>query len=59
MNLDAPAPAIDSESRRGDEGTAVAEAIERDRDLSSGKIDGRTHEEVMETVRRALQEIAA
>jgi len=37
-----------------DEHVAVAEAICRDEELSSGKVVGRTHEEVMEAARRAL-----
>jgi putative addiction module component (TIGR02574 family) len=38
-----------------DERTAVNEAIQRDEELSSGKVAGRTHEEVMESARRALE----
>jgi putative addiction module component (TIGR02574 family) len=38
-----------------DERSAVAAAIQRDQELSSGKVTGRTHEEVMETARRALE----
>ena len=34
---------------------AVNEAIERDEELSSGKVTGRTHEEVMQAARRALE----
>jgi len=34
---------------------AVNEAIQRDEDLSSGKVTGRTHEEVMQAARRALK----
>ena len=37
------------------ERTAVAEAIRRDGELSSGKVTGRTHEEVMQSARRALE----
>jgi hypothetical protein len=33
----------------------VIEAIERDEALSSGKVTGRTHEEVMQAARRALE----
>lgn len=38
-----------------DERAAVKEAIQRDEELSSGKVAGRTHGEVMETARRALK----
>jgi putative addiction module component (TIGR02574 family) len=38
-----------------DERSAVAQAIQRDVDLSSGKVIGRTHEEVMQAARRALE----
>ena len=34
---------------------AVNEAIQRDQELSSGKVAGRTHEEVMRAARRALE----
>ena len=34
---------------------AVNEAIQRDQELSSGKVAGRTHEEVMRAVRRTLE----
>ncbi len=34
---------------------AVNEAIQRDEELSSGKVAGRTHEEVMRAVRRTLE----
>jgi putative addiction module component (TIGR02574 family) len=37
-----------------DEGSAVAEAIQRDKDLSSGKVTGRTHEEVMRAAGRVV-----
>ena len=33
---------------------AVAEAIWRDEELSSGAVHGRTHEEVMQAARRAV-----
>ena len=33
---------------------AVAEAIRRDEELSSGAVQGRTHDEVMRTARRAV-----
>ena len=37
------------------ESAVVVEAIRRDNDLSSGRVTGRTHEEVMEAARRALE----
>lgn len=36
------------------EAAAVREAIRRDEELSSGKVAGRTHEEVKRAARRAL-----
>ncbi len=33
---------------------SVAEAIRRDEELSSGAVQGRTHEEVMQAARRAV-----
>ena len=38
------------------ESAAVKEAIQRDEELSSGKVTGRTHEEVMKADRCALQD---
>ncbi len=38
-----------------DEHAAIAEAIRRDKELSSGQVTGRTHEEVMQAARRALE----
>ncbi len=38
-----------------DERAAVAEAIRRDKELSSGRVAGRTHEEVMQAARRAIE----
>ena len=38
-----------------DEGVAIREAIQRDEELSSGKVRGLTHAEVMEAARRALK----
>jgi putative addiction module component (TIGR02574 family) len=38
-----------------DELAAVKEAIRRDEELSSGKVAGRTHEEVTQASRRALE----
>ena len=35
---------------------ALAEAIRRDEELSSGKVTGRTHDEVMNAARRALDD---
>ena len=38
-----------------DEGEAVREAIRRDQELSSNAVTGRTHEEVMQAARRAIE----
>jgi len=38
-----------------DERAAIKEALRRDEELSSGKVTGRTHEEVMQAARRALE----
>ena len=38
-----------------DEQAAVPEAIQRDQELSSGAVSGRTHDQVMETVRRMIK----
>ncbi len=38
-----------------EEREALAEAQRRDAELSSGVVAGRTHEQVMETVRRAIE----
>jgi putative addiction module component (TIGR02574 family) len=38
-----------------DERSAVVEAVQRDHALSSAKVTGRTHEEVMKAARRALE----
>ena len=46
---------IDAGLPNADEGAAVAEAISRDNELSSGLVTGRTHEEVMQAARRALK----
>jgi len=46
---------IDAGLPDADERAAVAEAIRRDKELSSGRVAGRTHEEVMEAARRALE----
>jgi len=46
---------IDAELPDTDERAAIAEAIKRDEELSSGKVSERTHEEVMEAARRALK----
>jgi putative addiction module component (TIGR02574 family) len=37
-----------------DEQAAIREAVRRDEELSSGKVAGRTHEEVMQAARRAI-----
>ncbi len=46
---------IDAGRPDADERAAVAEAIRRDKELSSGQVAGRTHEEVMKAARRALE----
>ena len=46
---------IDGGLPDADERAAVNEAIHRDEELSSGKVTGRTHEEVMKAARRALE----
>lgn len=46
---------IDSGLPDTDEREAVREAIRRDEELASGRVTGRTHEEVMEAARRALK----
>lgn len=46
---------IDAGMPDADERSAVAEAIRRDEELSSDRVAGRTHEEVMQAVRRALE----
>jgi putative addiction module component (TIGR02574 family) len=38
-----------------DERAAITDAIRRDRELSSNRVAGRTHEEVMQAARRALE----
>jgi len=45
---------IDAELTDTDESGAIKEAIQRDEELSSGKVTGRPYEEVMRTARRAL-----
>lgn len=46
---------IDAGVAEADERAAVAEAIRRDRELSSGLVTGRTNEEVMLAARRARE----
>jgi putative addiction module component (TIGR02574 family) len=46
---------IDAGLPDADERAAVNEVIHRDEELSSGRVTGRTHEEVMEAARRALE----
>jgi putative addiction module component (TIGR02574 family) len=46
---------IDAGLPDADQRAAVAEAIHRDKELSSGRVTGRTHEEVMQAARRALE----
>lgn len=46
---------IDAELPDTDERAAIAEAVRRSEELSSGKVKGETHEEVMDAVRQALE----
>lgn len=46
---------IDAGLPDADERAAVAEAILRDKELSSGRVVGRTHDEVMQAARRSLE----
>ena len=46
---------IDAGLQHADEDATIAEAVRRDEELSSGKVRGRTHEEVMQAARRALE----
>ena len=45
---------IDAGLSDTEEREAVQEAIQRDEELSSGAVVGRTHEEVMQAARRAI-----
>lgn len=45
---------IDAGVADPDELAAVQEAAARDKDLSSGKVSGRSHEEVMKSARKAI-----
>ena len=46
---------IDAGLPDANERAAVNEAIQRDEELSSGRVTGRTHEEVIEAARLALK----
>jgi putative addiction module component (TIGR02574 family) len=46
---------IDGHVADGDERASVQEAIGRDEELSSGAVAGRTHEQVMQAARRAIE----
>jgi len=46
---------IDAGLPDADERAAVAEAILRDKELWSGRMAGRTHEEVMQSARHTLE----
>jgi putative addiction module component (TIGR02574 family) len=37
-----------------DEGSVAREAVARDQELSSGVVEGRSHEDVMQAARRAI-----
>jgi hypothetical protein len=41
--------------KAGDEKEAIEQAAQRDAELNSGAVSGRTHDEVMQAARRALQ----
>lgn len=46
---------IDVDLPEVDERAVIAEAVRRDDDLTSGRVTGRTHEEVMKAARRTLE----
>jgi hypothetical protein len=46
---------IDADLPEADERAAVAGAIRCDQEFLSGRVAGRTHEEVMQAARRALE----
>jgi putative addiction module component (TIGR02574 family) len=46
---------IDRGLPESDEAVAIREAIDRDNELSSGKVIGSSHEEVMQEARKALK----
>lgn len=46
---------IDAGLQHADEKTAISDAARRDAELSSGEVTGRTHDEVMQAARRALE----
>ncbi|HBB86157.1 MAG TPA: addiction module antitoxin RelB [Blastocatellia bacterium] len=46
---------IDAGVPEANERAAVTEAVRRDKELSSRDVAGRTHEEVMQAARRALE----
>lgn len=46
---------IDSGLPDTEERAALTDAIRRDEELSSGKVSGRTHEEVMQAALRSLE----
>ncbi len=45
---------IDADLADTDQAEAAREALRRDEELSSGAVQGRTHEEVMRAARRAI-----
>lgn len=45
---------IDEGLEDADERATFKEALKRDQELSSGMVEGRTHEEVMQAARRAI-----
>ena len=46
---------IDAGLPHADENAAIADAVRRDAELSSGRVRGRTEEEVFQAGRRALE----
>jgi putative addiction module component (TIGR02574 family) len=47
---------IDAGLPECDERTAITDAVRRVKEMSSGRVTGRTHEEVMGAARRAIHE---
>ena len=45
---------IDTEIAEADEQAVLRESVQRDKELSSGSVASRTHEEVMQAARRAI-----
>jgi hypothetical protein len=45
---------IDADLAHAEDGDAIRESLERDRELSSGTVRARTHAEVMQAARRSI-----